>query len=85
MSIPAVEPQFLPAGKSPQFWVTLGAGLGKPSPEIGLPGFPAFPQPVSSTDKQAKSVNLDIGEVDNEDIDAPRIFCCFIKTYWVRE
>jgi hypothetical protein len=73
MSIPAVEPQFLPAGKSPQFWVTLGAGLGKPSPEIGLP---AVTQPVSTADTQAKSVNLDSGDTDDEIMDAPWIFCC---------
>src|SRR5216684_927361 len=36
-SIPAVVPHFRPAGSSPQFRVTIGAGFGSPSPVIGLP------------------------------------------------
>ncbi len=37
MSIPAVDPQLRPAGKSPQFRVTTGLGLGIPIPEMLLP------------------------------------------------
>jgi hypothetical protein len=37
LSMPAVDPHSLPAGRSPQFLVTIGAGFGIPSPEMGLP------------------------------------------------
>src|SRR2546425_4814235 len=37
MSIPAVVPHLRPAGSWPQFRVTIGSGLGSPSPVIGLP------------------------------------------------
>src|SRR5262245_51614343 len=40
ISMPADVPHFRPAGSLPQFWVTIGAGLGRPSPVIGLPTVP---------------------------------------------
>src|SRR5262245_5847306 len=40
ISMPADVPHFLPEGSLPQFWVTIGAGLGRPSPVIGLPTVP---------------------------------------------
>src|SRR5688572_31207174 len=39
MSRPADVPHVRPAGSSPQFLVTRGAGLGSPSPVIGLATF----------------------------------------------
>src|SRR6185436_8791816 len=41
MSRPAEVPHFRPAGSSPQFFVTFGAGFGSPSPVIGFATFPA--------------------------------------------
>src|SRR6185503_11766718 len=40
-SRPADVPHFRPAGSSPQFFVTFGAGLGSPSPVIGFATFAA--------------------------------------------
>jgi hypothetical protein len=68
MSTPAVEPQFLPAGRSPQFLVTTEVGLGIPAPLIGLPPVASAPQPVTRT-------NIDAIRIDNilreDDITAP--------------
>jgi len=42
MSTPADVPHLRPAGSSPQFRVTFGAGFGSPSPVIGLGTFTAL-------------------------------------------
>src|SRR5688500_2222259 len=41
MSSPAEVPHFRPAGSSPQFLVTLGAGFSSPSPVMEFATFPA--------------------------------------------
>jgi hypothetical protein len=67
MSMPAVEPHSRPAGKSPQFAVTIGAGFGRPSPVIGFPETVAVgaaesgaEQANSRTEKQANSAEIRI-------------------------
>jgi hypothetical protein len=46
MSTPADEPQVRPSGSVPQLRVTVGAGFGMPSPEMGLPAVVAAGVPV---------------------------------------
>src|SRR5262245_35246495 len=46
-SRPADVPHLRPAGNSPQFRVTFGAGFGRPSPVMGFPTFAACADSVA--------------------------------------
>src|SRR5262245_20326470 len=75
ISIPAEEPHIRPSGSLPQFAVIIGAGLGRPSPVIGLPTAMvlAAPEsgehPLTRTKIEAHSTDISTGRKDiNEDM-----------------
>ncbi len=88
--MPADVPHLRPAGSVPQFLVTVGAGFGMPTPEMGLPaaitvatgaaagaaGAGAWPHPVSSVAAQVQRVASAANEERVDDMAAPYELGC---------